>query len=148
MLLAQAGYIGVGAWLAHIDIWEHRLPNRIVAPLAVGILALAIAHAATGSAAALARAGTGAILLGGFYFLLRAASGRALGGGDVKLAIPTGMVLAWDGWPALIAGGGLAFVLGGASATLLLATRRGTRSTEIPFGPYMVLGAVLGLAVT
>ena len=148
-LIAQVGFVAVGAWLVHIDIREHRLPNRIVAPLAGGILALVIAAAITGgSLAPLTRGVAGGVALGGFYALLRIASRGALGGGDVKLAVPTGALLAWAGWIPLIAGGILAFVLGGIWSLGILLTRRGTGTTAIAFGPFMVLGAIVGLAIT
>jgi leader peptidase (prepilin peptidase)/N-methyltransferase len=124
MIAAQAGFVVVGAWIAHIDIQEHRIPNRAVVPLAGGILVLSASAAiAEGAVALLARVLVGAIALGGFYAVLRAASRGALGGGDVKLAIPTGMILAWDGWIPLVAGGGLAFLIGGAWSFGLLALR-------------------------
>ena len=149
MIAAQAGFVIVGAWLTHIDIREHRLPNRIVAPLAGGLLVLAVlATLASGSIAELSRAVAGSLILGCFYLVLRAASRRALGGGDVKLAVPIGFLLAWDGWIPLIAGGGLAFILGGIWSILILVTRRGTARTPIAFGPFMVLGALVGLAIT
>jgi leader peptidase (prepilin peptidase)/N-methyltransferase len=34
----------------------------------------------------------------------------------------------------------LAFVLGGLVSAVILATRRGTRATRIPFGPFMLVG--------
>lgn len=149
MIVAQLGFCGVGAWLAHIDIREHRLPNRILAPATACLLAACVAAAAfDGSAAALVRAVAGGAILGSAYLALWAASRGGLGGGDVKLAVPIGLVLAWDGWPAFVAGAALAFVVGGAWAIGVLATGRGTRDTHIPFGPCMVLGAVLGLCIT
>jgi len=145
---AQIAFAAVGAWLTHIDIREHRLPNRIVLPAALVLAALAIAaSAADGSADAALRAGAGAALLGGFYLVLRAASGGGLGGGDVKLAVPTGLVLAWDGWHAFVAGGALAFAIGGTWALGLIALRRGSRQTHIAFGPCIVTGALVGMGL-
>lgn len=149
MIAAQLGFCGVGAWLAHVDIREHRLPNRILLPATACLLALCIAAAMFGgSASTLVRAVSGAAILGSVYVALWAASRGGLGGGDVKLAVPIGLLLAWDGWPAFIVGAALAFVVGGIWAIGVLSTRRGTRDTHIPFGPCMVLGSVLGLCVT
>jgi len=149
MLAAQLGFVAVGVWITHVDIRDHRIPNRVVVPLACIILALCtVAAAADGSAATLARGVAGAIALGGLYAALRAASGGALGGGDVKLAVPIGMLLSWDGWIPLFIGGGLAFLIGGTWSVALLVTRRGTATTAVAFGPFMVLGAVVGLAIT
>ncbi|WP_029150795.1 prepilin peptidase [Microbacterium indicum] len=147
-LAALLVFAGVGGWLCHIDIAEHRLPNAIVLPLAGGILALALAASvAEGSPATLVRAAAGALALGGGYALLRVASRGGLGGGDIKLALPTGAVLAWQGWPAFALGSALAFVVGSAWAAGLIATRRGSRDTRIAFGPCMILGACVGPAL-
>ena len=149
MIVAQVGFSGVGAWLTHIDIREHRLPNRILAPTTACLLLLCGASTAFGgSAEALVRAIAGAAILGSAYLALWAGSRGGLGGGDVKLAVPIGILLAWDGWLALVAGSALAFVVGGAWAIGVLATGRGTRDSRIPFGPCMVLGCLLGLCLT
>jgi len=149
MIAAQAGFVVMGVWVTHVDIHEHRIPNRLVVTLAGLLLALcAAASVAGGSIAPLGRAAAGAVLLGGVYGILRAASRGALGGGDVKLAVPVGFLLAWDGWAPLLVGSGLAFVIGGIWSTALLLARLGTASTAVAFGPFMVLGAVLGLAIT
>ncbi|GGF34016.1 prepilin peptidase [Microbacterium sorbitolivorans] len=149
MIVAQVGFVVVGAWLTHVDIREHRIPNRIVAPLAGGMLVLCAADAAASeSLEPLARGVAGALVLGSVYAILRAASRGALGGGDVKLAVPTGMLLAWEGWIPLLAGGGLAFLIGGVWSIGILVSRRGNAATAVAFGPFIVLGAVTGLAIT
>ncbi|WP_156761110.1 prepilin peptidase [Microbacterium karelineae] len=148
-IAAQAGFVGVGAWLTHIDIREHRLPNRVLLPATiVAILLCALASAAEGSAGILVRALAGGLILGAVYLVLRAASRGGLGGGDVKLAVPVGIVLAWDGWAAFAAGGALAFAVGGVWALGMIVMRRGTMATHMAFGPCMILGAVCGLALT
>jgi len=40
-----------------------------------------------------------------------------------------------------------AFLLGGVVAIVLLLTHRAGRRTKIPFGPWMVVGAFVGVAV-
>jgi leader peptidase (prepilin peptidase)/N-methyltransferase len=55
--------------------------------------------------------------------------------------------LAWVGWGTLVVGAFAAFLLGGLYSIGLLATRRATRSSGIPFGPWMLLGAAVGIAV-
>jgi leader peptidase (prepilin peptidase) / N-methyltransferase len=70
-------------------------------------------------------------------------SGMSLG--DVKLAASLGTLLAWFGWPLLIGGGFAGFLLGGIFASALLVHRKAGRKQPIPFGPFMVAGAVLAL---
>lgn len=70
-------------------------------------------------------------------------SGMSLG--DVKLAASLGTLLAWFSWRLLLAGGFAGFLLGGVFAAALLASRRAGRKQPIPFGPFMIAGAVLAV---
>lgn len=138
--------LGIGGWLLAIDARTHRLPDRIVLPTLAGLLLLALVDAlATGDRAPSIRALLGMIVLGGFYALLRLLSRSGMGGGDVKLAAVIGLVLAWHGWTALAVGAASAFVLGALYALGLMALRRADRTTRIAFGPWMIVGAVLGV---
>ena len=66
-----------------------------------------------------------------------------MGGGDIKLAGLTGLVLGWLGWPALIGGAALAFVLSAIVGLALLAARRITLQSAMSFGPFLIGGALL-----
>lgn len=146
--LVHLALIGIGGWLMLIDARTHRLPNRIVLPTLGGLLALAIVDAlVTGDRAPSIRAVLGMLILGGFYALLRLLSRAGMGGGDVKLAAVIGLVLAWHGWTALAVGAAAAFVLGALYALTLMALGRADRSTRIAFGPWMIIGAMLGVVV-
>jgi leader peptidase (prepilin peptidase)/N-methyltransferase len=65
--------------------------------------------------------------------------------GDVKLAGVLGLFLGYLGFAPLIVGVFAAFLLGGLVGVGMLLTRRGTRRTAIPFGPWMLAGAWLGI---
>jgi leader peptidase (prepilin peptidase)/N-methyltransferase len=144
--LVHLALIGVGGWLIVIDARSHRLPNRIVLPTLASLLLLAVVDAlVTGDRAPSIRALLGLLILGGFYALLRLVSRAGMGGGDVKLAAVIGLVLAWHGWPALAVGAAAAFVLGAVYALGLMALRRADRNTRIAFGPWMIIGALLGV---
>lgn len=137
----------VGLRLLVIDVRTHRLPNRIVLPTLVVVLALTGVDALlTWQTSALVGALAGMLILGGFYAVLRAISRGGIGGGDVKLAALIGLVLGWHGGEALMVGAASAFVLGALYALALMAMRRAERSTRIAFGPWMIIGAVLGIA--
>ena len=84
-------------------------------------------------------------ILYAFYFVLRLARPDGMGGGDVKLAGVVGLHLAWIGWTSLVVGAFAAFVLGGLFGVVLLVRRRADRSTAIPFGPWMLIGAWVGI---
>jgi leader peptidase (prepilin peptidase)/N-methyltransferase len=132
--------------LALIDLDVHRLPDAIVLPsYLVGGALLAGASIATGDYAALIRAAIGLAALWGLYFVLALVYPGGMGFGDVKLAGVLGMYLAWLGWAELAVGAFLAFLLGGLVGGGLMAVRRATGKSRIPFGPFMLLGAYGGV---
>ena len=134
--------------LALIDIDTHRLPNVIVLPAyAVGAGLLGVGSLLTGQLSALLVAGLGAVIMGGIYLLLAIVRPGAMGGGDVKLAGVLGLYLGWLGWDVLAVGLLAGFILGGAFGIVLLALRRANRNTGIPFGPWMLAGAWVGILV-
>jgi len=141
-------FAAISIVLTLIDLDTHRLPNSIVLPsyVVAGIL-FAVAALAGGDASALLRAGVGMVVLYTFYALLRAIRPGGMGGGDVKLAGVIGIHLGWIGWGALAVGSFAAFLLGGVFGIGLLLAHRAGRKTAIPFGPWMILGAWLGIIV-
>lgn len=146
--IVHLALLGIGGWLVVIDARTHRLPDRIVLPTAGALLLLATVDALlTGDGSALCRAVLCSLVLGGFYALLRAISRAGMGGGDVKLAVAIGLLLGWHGWQAVAVGAASAFVLGALYALVLVALRRADGGTRIAFGPWMIAGAVLGVAV-
>ena len=132
--------------LALIDLDTHTLPNRIVLPAyPIGVLLLVVATIASGDWGDLLRASIGAAALFAFYLVLVLVYPGGMGLGDVKLAGVLGLFLGYLGWPAFIIGAFAAFVLGGLYAIVLLVTRRVARTGGIPFGPWMLAGAWIGI---
>ena len=82
-----------------------------------------------------------------FYFVLRLVYPPGMGFGDVKLAGVLGMYLGYLGWTHVFAGTFAAFLLGGLWSIVLLASRRGTLKSAIPFVPFMLAGAAAAMAV-
>lgn len=140
--------IGIGGWLIVIDARTHRLPNRIVLPTFACLLVLGMTDAlVAGQGASFVRALLGMVILGGFYAVLRVISRAGMGGGDVKLAAVIGLVLGWHGWQALAIGAAAAFVLGALYALALILLRRADGATRIAFGPWMIVGALIGVVL-
>jgi len=77
-----------------------------------------------------------------FYAVWFFSSGKWLGFGDVKLAILLGLIL---GWPLVLVGFMIAVIIGGAVSALLLAFFGKTLKSQIPFGTFLAIGAVLAL---
>jgi leader peptidase (prepilin peptidase)/N-methyltransferase len=140
-------YLGaISVALAIIDIETHTLPNRIVLPAYIVGAVLLLASSILGADfAPLLRAGVGLVALWGVYALMRIAYPKGMGYGDVKLAGVLGMYLGWSGWGALLVGSFAAFLLGGLFGIGVLLIRHGTRKTAIPFGPWMLVGAWIGI---
>ena len=132
--------------LAAIDLDTRRLPNAIVLPsYPVLAVLLVVASAGQGDWWALARAGIGGAALWALYFLVMMIKPGGMGFGDVKLAGLLGGALGWLGWGTLVVGAFGAFLVGGLFAIGLLATGRAGRGSAIPFGPWMLLGAWIGI---
>ena len=141
------GFLAVlGVALAAIDIAVQRLPDPLTLPAyPILITLLAAAALASHDFAALARALLGGLALIGAYLLLALVRPGQLGGGDIKLAGIAGLALGWLGWPTLIAGAALGFVLSAIVSVALLAARRVTLHSAICFGPFLLGGALLAM---
>ncbi|MGW4949420.1 prepilin peptidase [Streptomyces parvulus] len=141
LLLAPAGVL-----LAAVDLKVRRLPDPLTLPLAgaalalLGLAALLPEHAGEWTTALL-----GALALGAGYLLLFLINPAGMGFGDVKLALTAGAVLGWYGWPTLMLGTFAGFLLGAFYGGALLVARRASRKTAIPFGPFLIAGAFLGV---
>jgi leader peptidase (prepilin peptidase) / N-methyltransferase len=145
-LPAYLYFTAIGLCLTAIDIDVRRLPNVIVLPSYPVLAALlTIAAIIQGDPAALLRAGIGAVGLFAFYFAVAYSYPAGMGFGDVKLAGIVGGVLGFLSYPALAVGAFAAFLIGAVVGLLTIAARRGTRKSALPFGPFMILGALLAL---
>ncbi|MEJ2855235.1 MULTISPECIES: prepilin peptidase [unclassified Saccharothrix] len=143
--LAAFAFLGVlGVVLALVDAQVERLPDRLTLPaypVVVGLLGMA------GDWPAMGRAVLGCLALGGVYLVLGVVRPGGVGMGDVKLAGVLGLALGWLGWPELVLGGALAFVLLAGASVVLLAARRITMRDALAFGPFMLVGALVVVAV-
>lgn len=132
--------------LTLVDLAEKRLPNAVVFPTlgVVGVLLVPPTWAA-GIWWPLLWAVAGAAGMFAVYFLLAFISPSAMGMGDVKLALVIGLVLGWFGLSAWLVGLLAAFLVGGVLAIVALLLRRVTLRGSIPFGPSMLMGALIAV---
>ncbi|MFF8830348.1 prepilin peptidase [Streptomyces sp. NPDC015131] len=136
----------VAVLLALVDHAVHRLPDRLTLPLAAGTaLLLGAAAALPGSAGSWPSALLGGLALGAGYAVLFLVNPNGMGFGDVKLALALGVALGWYGWAVLFAGAFAGFLAGALYGFGLVVLRRAGRKSVIPFGPFMLIGALLGV---
>jgi len=139
---------GASIALTVIDLRTHRLPNVIVYPtVIIAATAAALVAIGEGDVEVFARALASGGILFGVYLLLGLLWRGGMGLGDIKLAAAVGIYLGTVGWGALLVGAFAAFVLGGILSILLLATGVVNRKSGIPFGPWMLAGAWVGIIV-
>jgi leader peptidase (prepilin peptidase) / N-methyltransferase len=123
--------------LTAIDLEHRLLPNRIVLPATLAIVAVVavaqphhlVAHLAAG------------VALGGFFFATGAFFPGSIGMGDAKLGLLLGVALGSQTVPAV------EFALFGVLLVALgiIATQGASaRKKAIAFGPFLALGAILG----
>jgi leader peptidase (prepilin peptidase)/N-methyltransferase len=133
--------------LTLIDLELKRLPNAITLPsYPIAAALLTLAALAEGEPGRLWRAAACGAGLYAVYFLLMLINPRGMGFGDVKLAGVLGLYLGWFGWQHAVVGGFLGFLVGGLVGIVLMLLGRAGRKTQIPFGPFMIVGAWLALA--
>ncbi|OEV04767.1 prepilin peptidase [Streptomyces oceani] len=138
--------VPIALLLAAVDRAVNRLPDVLTLPLAAGTtLLLGVAALLPGAGGDWPRALLGGVALAAVYFVLFLISPSGMGFGDVKLALALGVALAWYGWEVLLAGAFLGFALLACYGGVLLATGRAERGAALPFGPFMVLGALVGV---
>jgi leader peptidase (prepilin peptidase)/N-methyltransferase len=137
--------VPVSVALAVVDWRTRLLPTAVIRPMYGVLVVLVLAGwAVTGDSDAVVRAALGWLVAGGLYALLWLIYPRGLGFGDVRLAGMLGIALGWVGWGPVIVGVYAGFLLGGVLGGLLSVLRVVERK-GFPFGPFMLLGALVGL---
>jgi leader peptidase (prepilin peptidase)/N-methyltransferase len=137
----------VGVALAIIDIQHQRLPDALtltsypVALLLLGLAALVTAHGGRHFVDAL----IGLAAFAAFYLLLVVIYPAGMGWGDVKLSGLIGLYLGWLGATATVEGLLAGYLLAAAAGIGLLVARRATRKSQVPFGPFMLAGALIAI---
>ena len=136
----------VGVALAVIDWRTHLLPTKVIAPL-YGVVILLLVAAVIGARdpGALSGAAVGWVIYGLFFFTLWFFSRGSMGYGDVRLSGVLGIVLGALGFETFFVGM-LGGALLGAVASLITWKTKG-RKAEFAYGPYMLLGVLVGVTL-
>jgi leader peptidase (prepilin peptidase)/N-methyltransferase len=136
--LVAAFFVAVLVALSAIDVERRILPDRIVLPSTVIVLAAQIAFYPD-RALEWAGASAGAAL---FLFVALLAYPKGMGMGDVKLALLLGAALGRYVTVGLMLG-----MLAAMAVAVVLVARHGVgaRKMAIPFGPFLAFGSIVAL---
>jgi leader peptidase (prepilin peptidase)/N-methyltransferase len=137
-LTLQFGFLAVVSSLLVIlfvsDLRTQMIPD-IVAYIGIGLAFLyalispPLFHSFTSSL-------IGAAISGGFFALLVYPSREKwMGKGDVKIGVLTGLLL---GYPQVLVALFLSFTLGAFVGLILIATKKKTLKSQVPFGPFLI----------
>ena len=145
-LPAELAFMAGLVALAFCDLDRLVLPKRILYPTAALVSAgLLVAAGVQGSWHRLIVAVACAAVAFVAFFALHMASPRSLGFGDVRLAPLIGLALGWLGPLYAVVGFFLANLLGMVIGLSLIAAKRSSRKTAMPYGVFLAMGAVLAL---
>lgn len=143
--LAAVLLLSIVAWLtilAVVDLYTMFLPDAFLVGLSVTTILLITLYF---TSLDLISVVSGSAVGAGLLFLLWLITGKnGIGFGDVKLMLPLGALLGLKGTLLLL---WLAFILGGIVAFWLLARGKAKLKTPIPFGPFLIIAAVLIILV-
>lgn len=124
--------------LTATDLEQRRLPHVLLDPLILLAALFVPFNPAVDPLMALLGAGAAVAFLGALALVVR--GGLAVG--DLYLVAPIGLML---GWPVIFTALFAAAFLAAGTSLVLLAVRRVGMRSYIPFGPFLVGGAVLAL---
>ena len=140
----------LGVALGLVDAHTHLLPTRLIWPgLGAAVVLAGVAALLEQEPESLLRGA----LAGGASFLVFHAlwwiRPDGMGYGDVRLAALVGFALGYLGWAAVLVGVYGAFVAFSAVAVARALRRRDRTALRepLPFGPFLLAGALMGVAV-
>lgn len=143
MLVLRLVLLAMGYAAALTDFLEKRVPNRLVAALAVAwllILAPLVLYDPDAAIAIGVSGLLGFVIAGVVLLVVYFVSRKGLGGGDVKLMSVAGLYLGYNGaLSALLYGS----VLSAVTALALILTKKMTAKDAIPLVPFLYVGILV-----
>jgi leader peptidase (prepilin peptidase)/N-methyltransferase len=137
MLLLSA-YIAVLILITVIDLQHRLILNRVIGPA----ILLALLAGPFTPGLNWKQMLVGGVLGFGLFYLVAIIYPGGMGAGDVKLAAFIGLI---TGFPVVVVALLVAVLTGGVISLLLVLTRIRSRRDYIPYGPFLVIGAVFAL---
>ena len=120
------------------DLKHFIIPDKVIYP-AIGV---AFAYNVYQHEAFLQALLAGVAASAFFLLIVLVSRGAWMGLGDVKLALLMGLFL---GFPAIVVALFLAFLIGAIIGIGLIVAHKKTMKSEVPFGPFLILGTFLAL---
>ena len=149
-LVILAPLVPVSVALAVVDWRTRLLPTRLVLPATgVAILLGLAGWAVTRDPDALIRAAIALVVVRSVFWVLWWFHSAGMGFGDVRLAALLGFALGQLGWGEVVVGVYSGFLVFGLPGLLLAIARRDRAllKSAFPFGPFMLVGALIGILV-
>jgi len=144
-LVPWAFLVPLGVVLGYVDARTRLLPSYVVKPsYPVMIVLVLLAALLDGDRHALLGALGGWLAIGAVYFLMWLLVPSGMGYGDVRFSGLIGMALGYVGWAEVACGWYAGILLGGVLGAVLAVLKLVDRKA-MPFGPFMMLGAVVGV---
>ncbi len=138
----------IGTLLAVVDLRTRLLPRIVVIPATLAAIAYGvIVWPISGEPDALVRGLIGMIAARAVFWVLWFVRSAGMGFGDVRLSALLGFALAYLGWPEYALGLYSGFLIFGLPGLVLALVRRDRSLLKkaYPFGPFLLLGALLGI---
>ncbi len=133
-----------------IFLWDLKymiIPNNLVVLAAVAAVLYAICQFFISDCSILnIRCAIISNLIGGvitflfFYLMFYFSKGKWIGGGDVKLGFLIGFLVGWEKVYLMLM---VSYLLGGAVAVFLLLRGKKKMKSQIPFGPFLLIGCLI-----
>ena len=138
-ILLNLSFVATLVALSFIDLDTFRLPDVLTLPLlGIGLIgAFLIPGNPSGWESVLSALGAG-----GVFWIIARVYPQGMGLGDVKLVAAMGAFL---GFPAIFISIFVGSFVGAVVGIFLLRTGKKSLGQQIPFGPYLALGAILTL---
>ncbi|MFA7662347.1 MAG: prepilin peptidase [Patescibacteria group bacterium] len=120
-----------------VDLKKMIIPDKIILPAGIIIFLANLYFGFSWSEMLIS-----GVIIGGFFLIQYLVSkGKWIGFGDVKFGLVIGIFFGWWGLLALF----LAYIIGGITATILLLGKFKHAKSQVPFGPFLVIGSLLTL---
>jgi leader peptidase (prepilin peptidase)/N-methyltransferase len=124
------------------DLEHYLIPDKVLFPAIIITFVFRVLELFGNYAHLLNYILAAAIGSGFFLVIFLASKGRAMGFGDVKLAVLMGLLL---GLPNVLVALFLAFFFGAIIGLILMVFQRKNLKSEIPFGPFLITGTFISI---